>query len=72
MAATAGRDCLYSLKGRMRVSVYKKLGIDYFIRIGGLIFVNWNGVVLVIIVILIMTISLALEIWYQRIEAVSF
>ena len=44
MAVTAGRDCLYSSRGRMRVSVYKELGIDYFTRTRGLRFGDESGV----------------------------
>src|SRR6266498_1294832 len=43
MAATAERDCLYSPRGRIRVSVYKELGIDYPIRNRGLRFGDESG-----------------------------
>src|SRR6266511_5730188 len=43
MAATAGRDCLYSPRERMRVSVYKEPGIDYFTRTRDLRFGDESG-----------------------------
>ena len=43
MAATAGRDCLYGPRGRMRVSVYKEPEIDYSTRTRGLRFGDKSG-----------------------------
>jgi len=43
MAATAGRDYLYNPRGRIRVSVYKELEIDYSTRTRDLRFDNKSG-----------------------------
>ena len=61
MAVTAGRDCLYNPKGRMRVSVYKELGIDYSTRTKGLKLVI--RAVLYLVTVTYATISLALKTW---------